>query len=610
MQRNIIRGMISFFCVLIILFMVYFDNSYRSNKEQDMPVFQIGGQTIRTWEKDGVHYVFLPSFSNDQDVTLSKLSMEFTICDPQITVTKGSSITSLPFEKVLECTGNDKKFKLFITQSANVGTIFINTNSGNISNILADKEYKESGKIQVINEKGELNYSGGLDYMKGRGNYSWDNYDKKPFSISIKNASSLLGLPYGNKYVLVSNASDPSLIRNDITRGMEEALGMLYAGKGRFIDLYLNGDYQGNYYLCDSIEIGEQRINIANLEEQMNLVYQNNNYDAYKDYETDNKKGKLLDYQPEDITGGYLVEREFEDRYKMEYAQNTSCFVTDSGEHFIVQSPGYCSKEQIDYISSYFNEAEQSIFSDSGYHPVTGKKYSEYVDMDSYAKKYLVEEVSKNYDAGVSSSFFYKDSSKISDKIFAGPGWDYDMTFGNYLEWMEYFSKDPYGISRLTLHDHATSVYDFLYKKQQFYQLVTDYYARYVFPYLNYLVNDGISEYERQLERSADMDYIRWSSQYLNNSHYVNRNESFESLKNFVKLRKEFLDSVWIMDKNFHIVKFLKDGTIYEIRYIEDGTELGSLSETDSTLRWRDEKSGYYVNKNTVIKKETVLICD
>ena len=136
------------------------------------------------------------------------------------------------------------------------------------------------------------------------------------------------------------------------------------------------------------------------------------------------------------------------------------------------------------------------------------------------------------------------------------------------------------------------------------------YYVRYVSPYLEYLENKGISDYEKLLERSADMDYIRWSSQYLDNGYYVNRIESFDSLTNFVDSRKEFLDSVWIMDKKFHIVKFVKAGSIYEIRYIEDGTELGSLSETDLTLRWRDEKSGYYVNKDTVIKKETVLICD
>ncbi len=610
MQKHIIRGIVFISCVLAIFVLIYFDNSNRVSEKEKMPIFEIGGQTIHTWEKEGVYYLFLPSYLTTQDVLLSRVSDEFSVLNPKVSIERGCSIQSLPLNEILECKTNQNSFCLFITQSANVGTVFINTKSETISNILADKEYKEGGNIQVIDENGISQYDGGLKYIKGRGNYSWNNYEKKPFSIYIKNAASLLGLPSGNKYVLVSNASDPSLIRNDITRGMEEALGMLYTGKGRFVDLYLNGEYHGNYYLCDSIEIGEDRIQITNLEETMNLVYQNQNYDAYQDYMTDNKKGKLLDYNPEDITGGYLLEREFEDRYKLEYPDNPSCFITNNKEHFIVHSPKYCSKEQIDYISNYVNETEQSIRSDNGFYEPTGKRYSEYIDLDSFAKKYLVEEVSKNYDAGVSSAFFYKDSSKVSDRIYAGPGWDYDMTFGNYLDWMEYFSKDPDGISRLSLHTYATNIFDILYEKEEFFELISNYYVRYVVPYLNYLISDGLDEYEKTLYASANMDYIRWSKQYSENELYINRKESFVSLKKFVRLRKEFLDSVWIMDNEYHIVKFMKNGSIYEIRHIKDGEELGNISDTSPALHWRDEENGYYVNQNTIINKETILVCE
>jgi hypothetical protein len=280
-------------------------------------------------------------------------------------VKKGDSLYDFSYNEKYSCRelSTNEEFTLCIMQSANLPTIFMDTDSGTIENIWADKEVEENGKIRLLSQDGELLYTGGLKSVKARGNYSFANYEKKPFSITLKDEVSLLGLGAGQKYALLSNASDPTLIRNDISRNLEKALEAEYDNVGRFVDLYANGEYLGNYYLCENIEIGTERIAVTDLEEQMDRLFQKSNYESVEEYNVDYTHAKYMDEIPEDITGGYLLEREFEDRYKLEYWENPSGFVTDNNEHFFVKSPKYCAVEQVEYLKAYMNEAEEAILS-------------------------------------------------------------------------------------------------------------------------------------------------------------------------------------------------------------------------------------------------------
>ena len=156
-----------------------------------------------------------------------------------------------------------------------------------------------------------------------------------------------------------------------------------------------------------------------------------------------------------------------------------------------------------------------------------------------------MEEISKNYDAGVSSSYFYKDSDANGGKLCAGPGWDYDMSMGNYVEWMEEFSADPTGISELAFHTYASSWYTELYKKEEFYKLIEEYYWKSAEPFLQELLNGGIERYQEILEASSKMNEIRWQEELDKNPYYKNRKQTFRELKEFLTVRKDYLDESW-----------------------------------------------------------------
>jgi len=515
--------------------------------EEPHIIFQVGKEVVQVWEKENIYYLFLPSYASLKDIRLAPYSAKICVMKEgkPYEITESAELLTGMDKVQCQFIDSGKNFELRILKSANIPAVFIETKFGGVEDIKADKEHEVPGTIVTIDSMGERSRENVVRAIGGRGNTSFAGYDKKPYSLTLDEETSLLGLPSGKKYALISNASDPSLVRNDLARRMEETLELKYAHAGCFVDLYINGEYEGNYYFCDDIEIGTERINIPDMEIAMDLLYQKSGYEVEELYETDNVKARKLEVNPADITGGYLMEREYEQRFWLEYEEIGSSFVTAQKEHFVMKDPKYCSVEQIEYIYQYVNDAEKALMSEEGIHPENGKSYEEYLDVDSFVKKYLVEEVTKNYDAGVSSSYYYKDSDRNGGKLFAGPGWDYDMSLGNYVEWMEEFSGDPTGISKLAYHTYASPWHAKLYEKEEYYEKVKEYYREYVSPFLEEFLTVGIWEYQSELAASARMNQVRWEEELKENVYYENRAETFFDLKEFVTKRKMYLDEAW-----------------------------------------------------------------
>ncbi|MCR5156810.1 MAG: CotH kinase family protein [Butyrivibrio sp.] len=463
-----------------------------------------GGQRINIFENSGEYYLFLPDFFEEEDLTYS----------PEA-----------------------RSHEIKILSSSHIPSVFVTTNSGSLEKVYADKEYKESGKISVMEDGGDRADVMGLEYIKGRGNYSWNNWDKKSFKIKLSKSASILGLGTGEEYALIANASDATLIRNHIARGMEIAVGIPFSRVGCFVDLYVNGDYMGNYYLCDYIDIGKDKIDITNLEEIQKRNLSRINISRIPLYETPMVKGYNLPDVVDDITGGYLLEREFVDRYLLEYPEMKSGFITDEKDYFTVKSPKYCSAREIEYISDVFSRAEEAI--------LTGGGYRDYIDEESYANRYLVEETLKNYDGGVSSTYYYKDSDLVDSHIYAGPGWDFDMSLGNYLDWMEYYGEDATGITGLYLSEHSSVIFRELMKYDDFSALVRRNYRTYCRPYLEELLSKEIDTCRDTLKKSAAMDRIRWQNMYNEKGYFAGDEAEYNRLKDFIRERMEFLDKEW-----------------------------------------------------------------
>lgn len=496
-------------CAIIVILIVMFLDG--SNNEKNTRSVKIGEEYINVFETEDASYLFLPSFVGEDDIDWNNIN---------------------------------NKNDIVQMSSSNIPSMFIRTRSGDINLLYSGETKQEIGTVVTYNADGREDYSGSIK-IRGRGNYSWNNWDKKSITVDISNKVSLLGEAAGDNYALIANASDATLIRNEIARRMEEAIDLDYAMTGKFLDLYIDGDYMGVYYLCPTVSVSADRVNIANLEEEMDRVYYKSDYTRFEVYETPDMKGWNLPEEIEDYTGGYILEREFLERYELEYADMGSGIQTDLGECFVVKSPKYCSKQQINYLYNFLNETETAINSFDKINHQTNKRIDDYIDIESFAKWYLINEITKNYDAGISSTYIYKDSDNSDGRLKMATGWDYDMSMGNYLDWMIYNSQDANGITRLRATSESCNWFSRLYEYDEFYNIVAELYNEKMIDCLNELIDKKIDNYKQLLKSSSNMDAIRWNDMYINEKYVVGSDLAYDELKEYLEVRKEYLQKQW-----------------------------------------------------------------
>lgn len=559
MKIKWIVGMLTGFLILAILgFQKLSDlQTENSNADQndiaihtntDHLYVTVAGYDIALWPHNGQYYAFLPSACKDSGLDV-KISEEID----------SSSIVWM--------------------YSENIPAVFIETESGTSEQINTDKDIKEPGTISVLEADGSSNFKLPLTYIKGRGNTSFTEFDKKPYQIKLADSVPFLGMDAAKKWVFISNSSDPTLLRNALSRNLADHLNLPQADGGVFVDLYVNSEYVGNYYVTEKIEVKDTRLPITDLEKATEIANNSSDLSIYETAWTDTTKAKQIPEDPDDITGGYLIERDFDDRFLKEVEINGSYFITDAHECFILRAPEYASQNQIAYIDNYVQSVENAILSPEGIDPVTGKSYDKLIDVDSFVRKYLLEEVTSNYDGGVASSYFYKDISSKSDKLYAGPVWDYDVTWGNSPDYLGHASTSPDRLSCLADHTYSSFWFSSLYAKPEFYEKVISCYQNEISPYLLILADEILPQLAETTDASAAMDRVRWEEQYLANGSMESRDESLTFLSDYIKGRRTFLDKAWIEQIPVHRVTLMTENMIYDSLYIFSGETLPALPE-------------------------------
>lgn len=502
----------------------------------EYPCLTVGEHEIALWSKDGQYYAFLPSACNDAGL------------EP----------------KLPEDIDPDSVIWMY---SEHIPAVFIDTESGTSDYINSDKNIKEAGNITVLEPDGSISLQQPLEYIKGRGNTSYTEFDKKPYQIKLTESCPFLSMDSGKRWVFISNSSDSTLVRNALSRSLAKHLKLAQSKEGTFVDLYLNKEYLGNYYVVEKIEVNDNRLLISDLEKATEHENQTEDLSSYETAWTDTTKAKQIPRNPEDITGGYLIERDFDNRFLREVEINDSYFITQAKECFIVRSPEYASEAQIAYINDYVQSVENAILSADGIDGNTGKSYQDLIDVDSFVRKYLLEETTANYDGGVASSYFYKDSDTIDGKLYAGPIWDYDVSWGNSPDYLGQISTSPERLSKLASHSDSSVWFRSLYDKPEFYQGIISCYQNEISPYLPLLADEILPALDQIIAASAAMDHVRWEEEYIENGYGSERSEQIAFLSDYIKERKTFLDQAWIEQIPVHTITLLVEGNVYETLY-------------------------------------------
>ncbi len=419
-------------------------------------------ETIVSYAKDDTTYFLFPSYAPLNKVMLNAFDAKgeqvrvyisngpsYKLIDPATYIdltalgAKTDSMGSLYLSFVTA--SMEAFFPLVVMKSANIPAVYIN--SANISSqgrayVEASPDHSAKAKVavsvvgadgSVVYDSDDLTNSKKISSIKGRGNSSWGIGEKKPYQISLSTKSSLVdGAGKAKKWILLANGADPTLLGNSIAFDFARELG-LDSVISTPVDLYYDGEYRGNYLLVEKIEIGKDRIDIADLE------------DAYEDANPDidlesqptamavNRFGLQMQYvtnivDPENYSGGYLLELD------TAYYRSEACWFEvlwpDTGiiTHFVVKSPEFASMSAVKFISEAVQEALNNLA--AGRTNLTDGSFS--FDLDSFAKMYLLGEFFKNLDVFASSTYYYIDAG--STVFTAGPVWDFDACMGRRVD--------------------------------------------------------------------------------------------------------------------------------------------------------------------------------
>ena len=314
--------------------------------------------------------------------------------------------------------------------------------------------------------------------IKGRGNYSWTGFDKKPYRIKLTDKQALLGMNKSKHFALLAHADDAKdkkgYLRNAVGFQLSQMIGLDWTPAVQPLELVLNGDYVGLYFLTETIRVDKDRVNITEQEDNVT--------DATA------------------ITGGWLVEIDNYDsdpHITIKEGGKTTMWVT-------YKTPEILSAQQEEYLTNQIKKIDNLVYGDKN-----SDELWKYLDMDALARFYIVQELTDNYESFHGSCYLHKEIGNDTKWKF-GPVWDFGSAFNRdktqyiyqgdvwHNHWIPEICKFPAFMA------HVKTVWKEFYANE--FNKIYDYTAAHL----------------TQLKTAASVDAQRWT-QYNGNSDLTKR---------------------------------------------------------------------------------------
>lgn len=225
--------------------------------------------------------------------------------------------------------------------------------------------------------------------IKGRGNYTWTGFDKKPYRLKFDKKQAPLGMPKSKHFVLLAHADDNiGFQRNESGFTISRLIGMPWTPESKPVELVLNGDYRGLYFLTQNIRIDSDRVDIVEQEDEATA----------------------------DVDGGWLVEID-------NYDTDPHVTVLEDGNPeqpiwFTYKSPEILSTEQENYLSTQMQAIDNAVYAPDA------AALASLVDYDILARFYIIQEIVDNTEAFHGSCYLNRDRGAGCKWKF-GPVWDF-----------------------------------------------------------------------------------------------------------------------------------------------------------------------------------------
>lgn len=253
-------------------------------------------------------------------------------------------------------------------------------------------------------------------HIRGRGHSSWKG-PKKPYKIKLAKKTAMMGMPQNKHWALLKPTENTFA-------GLQlgKLMGMEWTPSFRPVEVVLNGDYIGLYFLTETIRIDENRVNIH----------------EQQDKETN----------PDLIKGGWLVEVDnYHDENQITIPENNRWNLT-----LRYHSPEDLSDAQLEWLTNEFKTINAAIYSSDK----TSTEWEEYIDVESMARFFILQEVMDNPD-GFHGSFYLHKNLSENARWVAGPIWDlvcYNREKTDYTFRMKvHYGFTPHWIGEIIQYD-------------------------------------------------------------------------------------------------------------------------------------------------------------
>ena len=535
------------FCTMALLLLAVFA---AEREDAESPYFCIqneyGRQNISIYDaRDGNYYVFLPSYAKMEQVQVILPPIREYFLD-DVALSNQMTCDAFELERPYKFTADGEKLAtLWFYQSRNIATMYLDTVSGKMTDIHNDKSHEEYASLTVYAPDGRIDHYDDSSRLKGRGNYTW-LCDKRPYLLTLSSDSDLLGMGAAKKWVLLANAYDETNLNNKVVYDLAGQIEFGWSPDCQFVDLYLNGEYRGLYLLAEKIEVHDNRLNL----------------DA--------------------DSGEFLCRIDLWERW--DQLQNP--FESSMGRAVEISYPEVLPDADFDYVTYLVYLLEQDF--QSG----TDLRNSAILDLDSWVRRYLMDEISGNIDADLASSYFYYSGGKF----FAGPVWDYDIAFGNSLR-----NQNPRSFLAKNEHKaawYSSPYYSALYANASFFNRMVEIYRTEFVPVLQKLIHHDLDAQIDMIRNASQMNSIRWRSMYNELTGATPGTVRFpDDLKEYLIDRIRFLDSAWLENVDYCTVQFMPPtGLLYWNISVEKGTCLDTQYMDLENTVWIDQKTGLPVD--------------
>lgn len=277
-------------------------------------------------------------------------------------------------------------------QLGSIPTFYINTNE---SQDITSKENYIEASFWIVDTIGGYNV-GSIQSpkrlnIKGRGNATWSGFEKKPYRIKLEEKTSLLGMKKDKHFVLLTGVDDlfMGFMKYPVAYELSRRIGLGWIPEVRYVELVLNGDYRELYYLIEKIRVDKNRVAITEQE------------DGEEDFDK--------------VSGGWLLEIDnYDDEQQLQFEEGNGKVL-----RITYHSPDSLSDIQRQYLKNYISECDKAIYTVDK----TNNDWENYIDIESLAKYYIINEVLHNAESFMGSCYMYKERG-VNEKLHFGPIWD------------------------------------------------------------------------------------------------------------------------------------------------------------------------------------------